>query len=74
LVKALLVIAALAALVAVGCGGSSTEETTTPGVTVTTESAGQPAPEIEGVTIDGDRLALSDFRGRAVLVNVWASW
>jgi RTX calcium-binding nonapeptide repeat (4 copies) len=33
-----------------------------------------PAPPIEGVTIDGERVSLADFRGRAVFVNVWASW
>ena len=33
-----------------------------------------PAPPIEGVTIDGDHVSLADFRGRAVFVNVWASW
>jgi hypothetical protein len=73
-VKAFLALAALVALVTAGCGGSSTEETTAPDVTVTTHSAGQPAPEVEGATVDGDRVALSDFRGRAVFVNVWASW
>ena len=33
-----------------------------------------PAPPIEGVTIDGEHVSLADFRGRAVFVNVWASW
>jgi hypothetical protein len=33
-----------------------------------------PAPPIEGLTIDGERVSLADFRGRAVFVNVWASW
>jgi hypothetical protein len=33
-----------------------------------------PAPPISGLTIDGDRVSLADFRGRAVFVNVWASW
>lgn len=32
------------------------------------------APAIEGVTIDGERIALADFRGRPVFVNVWSSW
>ena len=66
--------AALVALVAGSCGSSTAEETTTPDVTVTTASAGRLAPEVEGATIDGERVALSDFRGRAVFVNVWASW
>lgn len=33
-----------------------------------------PVPPIEGLTIDGERVSLADFRGRAVFVNVWASW
>jgi ABC-type glycerol-3-phosphate transport system substrate-binding protein len=76
-VKSLLLAAATVALVAAGCGGGSTTDETSPpppSVTVTTESAGAPAPAIEGTTVDGEQLALADFRGRAVFVNVWASW
>lgn len=72
--RGFLVLAALVALVGAGCGSSSTEESTTPDVTFTVEAAGEPAPAIEGMTVDGDRVALSDYRGRAVFVNVWASW
>ena len=35
---------------------------------------GQPAPEFELPTVNGQQLALSDFRGRPVIVNFWASW
>ncbi len=67
--RALLVLAAtLLALGAVGCG-SGEEATTTP-----PDIEGTPAPEIAGVTADGERLALADFRGKPVFVNVWASW
>lgn len=34
----------------------------------------RPAPDIRGATLDGDRLALADLRGRVVVVNVWGSW
>jgi cytochrome c biogenesis protein CcmG/thiol:disulfide interchange protein DsbE len=34
----------------------------------------QPAPQISLVTVDGRSIALSDFRGRPVIVNFWASW
>lgn len=33
-----------------------------------------PAPPLEGTTLDGDAFALSDWRGKVVVVNVWGSW
>ncbi len=36
--------------------------------------AGRPAPDFELRTLEGERLRLSDFRGRPVLLNFWASW
>lgn len=33
-----------------------------------------PAPDVEGTTLDGDRLALNDLIGHVVVVNVWGSW
>jgi cytochrome c biogenesis protein CcmG/thiol:disulfide interchange protein DsbE len=35
---------------------------------------GKPAPEISGVTLEGDSLRLSELKGRVVVVNFWASW
>ena len=35
---------------------------------------GKPAPEIDLETLDGERVVLSDLRGRPVLVNFWATW
>src|SRR5688500_13508557 len=32
------------------------------------------APEISLTTVDGRQVALSDYRGRPVIVNFWASW
>ena len=32
------------------------------------------APEISLTTVDGRQVALSDYRGRPVVVNFWASW
>jgi thiol-disulfide isomerase/thioredoxin len=35
---------------------------------------GKPAPEFALQTLDGKSLRLSDFRGKAVLLNFWATW
>lgn len=34
----------------------------------------QPAPAVEFKTAGGKRLKLTDFRGRVVLLNLWATW
>lgn len=36
--------------------------------------AGHPAPDFELPTLDGETLSLSDFKGKPVLVNFWATW
>src|SRR5262249_4596807 len=35
---------------------------------------GEVAPDFELETLDGGTVRLSDFRGRPVVVNFWASW
>ena len=35
---------------------------------------GKPAPGFELDTLDGKTVKLADFRGKAVLVNFWATW
>lgn len=35
---------------------------------------GQPAPEIELETADGDKFKLSDLKGKIVVLDFWASW
>ncbi|MDF9800815.1 hypothetical protein OKW21_006078 [Catalinimonas alkaloidigena] len=37
-------------------------------------STGSPAPDFYGTTPDGKRLALSDFKGKVVYIDVWATW
>ena len=34
----------------------------------------QPAPALTGTTLDGEQLDLADYRGKVVVLNVWASW
>lgn len=35
---------------------------------------GTPAPTLQGKTVGGDYIQLSDFAGQVVLLNVWATW
>ena len=35
---------------------------------------GQPAPEIDGVDLDGKPLRLADYRGKVVVLVFWGSW
>lgn len=37
-------------------------------------SVGKPAPEIAAEDLDGRTMKLSEFRGRVVVVNFWATW
>ena len=39
-----------------------------------TAGVGQLAPDFRLRKLDGSRVALSDFRGKRVLINSWASW
>jgi thiol-disulfide isomerase/thioredoxin len=38
------------------------------------QSVGQKAPDFELQTLDGKKVRLSDLRGKAVLLNFWATW
>lgn len=35
---------------------------------------GEPAPDVSFLDSSGKKVALSDFRGKPVLVNLWATW
>jgi peroxiredoxin len=37
-------------------------------------AGGQPAPDFTLPTLEGDAVSLSDYRGRPVLMNFWATW
>ena len=34
----------------------------------------QPAPALEGPTVDGKTVHLANYKGKVVLVNFWATW
>ena len=62
---------AIVLVLAVSCGGDSGDESTPSGSTATPSQEGV---ALEGETISGEQLALADYRGTPVFVNVWASW
>jgi thiol-disulfide isomerase/thioredoxin len=35
---------------------------------------GKPAPDIIGTTLEGKNIALSNFKGKVVYIDVWATW
>ncbi len=78
--RALTVVAGvLACLVLAGC--SESEGATGSGyvagdgsIVVLDEAERQPAPDIQGTTLDGGQFALADQLGKVVVLNVWASW
>jgi peroxiredoxin len=35
---------------------------------------GQPAPDIVGEDIDGQKFQLSDYRGKVVVLDFWGNW
>lgn len=73
----LALVIALCAVAVAGCGSSSSEPTAAPDAAPaeTQPPPGRdPAPAIDGTSVEGKPLALADYRGRAVLVNVWSSW
>jgi peroxiredoxin len=35
---------------------------------------GQPAPDFQLASLDGKNLKLSDYKGKAILLNFWATW
>ena len=38
------------------------------------ELKGRPAPEFNLLSLDGQSVRLADYRGKAVLLNFWATW
>jgi thiol-disulfide isomerase/thioredoxin len=42
--------------------------------TYATVPPGEPAPEFVLLNVDGDTVMLSDYAGKVVLINIWATW
>jgi hypothetical protein len=76
LVRAVALLLSVGALLLAGCGNGDDEAATPPVDPSTTPATSDrpPAPPIAGTALEGEPVALADFRGRPVLVNVWSSW
>lgn len=57
-------------------GGGDTGFVANTSTNITNVAPGQraAAPDLAGTTLDGKKLALSDYRGKYVVVNIWGSW
>ena len=66
--------AAILILGAVWIGVSTVDPSETTSGAIPAPQKGFLAPDFTLQTPDGETLSLSDFRGQAVLVNLWASW
>ena len=64
----MLIVTLVLAMLVSGCtAGSGSSEPAT-------ATVGQPAPDFKLQNLDGESVSLSDFKGKTVLVNFWASW
>ena len=43
-------------------------------VTTIAEADREPAPEVSGTSLDGQPLAIADYPGQPIVLNVWGSW
>ena len=66
----LCVLCGMSALLAVSYGSSQFG----PGGAFAELQEGQPAPDFELETLDGETVRLSDYRGAPVALNFWATW
>ena len=60
-----------------GCSSPAPISDASPGdpLTRTFEEGKRPAvADLTGTSLDGDAIRLSDYRGKVVLINAWASW
>ncbi|MFD5033256.1 TlpA family protein disulfide reductase [Streptomyces sp. NPDC058220] len=57
-----------------GGGGDTNFVTNTGGISTVAKADRKPVNEIAGQTLDGEKLAIGDLKGKIVVLNVWGSW
>jgi peroxiredoxin len=65
---------AFAALALLGAPDGTPVAPSVAPVALTGPQIGQPAPAIDLTTIDGKRVSLDAYRGKTLVLNVWATW
>ena len=69
ILKLILLIMLISGSLVTGCSSDSTPSTPTEGTQV-----GDLAPDFQYQDADGQSASFSDFRGKSVLINFWATW
>lgn len=70
----LITIALIVGGVWVGINAAETDDNTSANSLEPAPVAGHPAPDFTLKTPDGREISLSDFKGRPVIINFWATW
>lgn len=72
--NALVFVVLIVAILAMLASGRYLSRVRHPGTTLVGDVRGVPAPDFELSSLDGRKVKLSDYRGKAVLLNFWATW
>ncbi|MER6105584.1 TlpA disulfide reductase family protein [Streptomyces sp. NPDC001832] len=57
-----------------GGGGNTHFVTGSGGISTVAKGDREPAPKLDGETLDGKQLDVADYKGKVVVLNVWGSW
>ncbi|MFJ8754818.1 TlpA family protein disulfide reductase [Streptomyces sp. NPDC102441] len=57
-----------------GGGGNTNFVTGSGGISTVAKGERTDAPELDGTTLDGEDLAVADYKGKIVVLNFWGSW
>ena len=68
----MLVVGGITAVVVASSGDSGSSGTPAP--KALSAKVGQPAPDFELTALDGKTVKLSDYKGKPLVLNFWASW
>lgn len=72
-----LTLISIAGILLGSCGGYPSGNSPTPSESVPAPPSEQPtnlAPDFEALTLSGEKIFLSDLKGKMVILNFWATW